>query len=413
MVEFRDMEKGIVFFLLLLATMPIQLVAQVNPQKGYIITNENDTIDGTIDYLTDAQNVKTCLFQKKGEEEYKSLSPNDIKGYRLADDGIYYVSRMFNGGEKPERLFAEFLLQGGVSLYRYFYDDNNYYGFVDGDGKEVIIRNDKLNSDMRTYNEKLQDRRKKVQEVNALMHEDNTIAKRLWKMDLTSDGLTDLVKQYDEQYCTDAGNCVIFQYDRKKAAAVSRQFYVGAGINYASYEAVRNGDVYEIYYTGNSYSGIAPTFIAGADFQFPRFSKYFMAQLELGYTPHRYSASKVMLEGGNPKMSINELAARFGVSYMFCPGSRVRPFIRGGFHLAWNMGIKEENVIFKYDDGVTVQKKTGDLIFENGMRGGIYLGAGVDIYHIRISALWKKAKNAYNGLNEKNCGILTIAYLFK
>ena len=71
MAKFRDMKKEIVFFLLLLAMMPIQLVAQVNPQKGYIITNENDTIDGTIDYLTDAQNVKACLFQKKGR---KSIS---------------------------------------------------------------------------------------------------------------------------------------------------------------------------------------------------------------------------------------------------------------------------------------------------------------------------------------------------
>ena len=50
------MKKGIIFFLLSLAAMPMQLAAQVNPQKGYIITNGNDTIYGTIDYLTDARN---------------------------------------------------------------------------------------------------------------------------------------------------------------------------------------------------------------------------------------------------------------------------------------------------------------------------------------------------------------------
>ena len=54
---------------ILLAIVSIKLAAQVNPQKGYIITNENDTIYGTIDYLTDAQNVKACLFQKAGETE--------------------------------------------------------------------------------------------------------------------------------------------------------------------------------------------------------------------------------------------------------------------------------------------------------------------------------------------------------
>ena len=117
------MNKKITFLLLFLATTPIWLTAQVNPQKGYIITNGNDTIYGTIDYLTDARNVKECLFQKKGEKEYKSLSPTNIKGYRLADDGIFYVSRLFNDGERQELLFAEFLLQGGVSLNRYYHDD--------------------------------------------------------------------------------------------------------------------------------------------------------------------------------------------------------------------------------------------------------------------------------------------------
>lgn len=201
--------------LLLLATLPIQLTAQVNPQKGYIITNDNDTVHGTIDYLTDARNAKACLFQRNGESGYKTLSPSDIRGYRLGGDGIYYVSRLFTGGEKEERLFAEFLLQGGVSLYRYYYDDYNYFGFVDSDGKEVIIRDDKLNDDLSTYSHKLQERRQKVQEIGALMERDNTIANRLWKMDLTSSDLTRLVRQYDEEYCTEAGDCIVFQYDRK------------------------------------------------------------------------------------------------------------------------------------------------------------------------------------------------------
>ena len=95
------MKKVIVFILLLLATIPQQLMAQVNPQKGYIITNDNDTIYGTIDYLTDARNAKVCLFQKEGEKGYKSLSPTDIKGYRLAGDGIYYVSRMLPIHNQP------------------------------------------------------------------------------------------------------------------------------------------------------------------------------------------------------------------------------------------------------------------------------------------------------------------------
>ena len=177
---------------------------------------------------------------------------------------------MFNDDEKPELLFAEYLLQGGVSLYRYYHDDCNYFGFVDDQGKEVVICDDKLNNDLGAYNNKLQDRRQVVQEINALMYHDNTIANRLWKMDLTSNDLTELVRRYDEQYCTGQGDCIVFKYDKKKASAVSRRFYVGAGISYASYAAPDYNVKHVTSYSGNTYGGIAPTFIAGADFMFPR-----------------------------------------------------------------------------------------------------------------------------------------------
>ena len=405
------MKKVIVCFLVLLATMSSPLAAQVNPQNGYIITNEYDTIYGTIDYLTDARNAKACLFKKKGESDYRSLSPSDIKGYRLADDGIYYVSRMFDADGKKELLFAEFLLQGGVSLYRYYHDDNNYFGFVDVDDQEVIIRDDKLNSDLGSYNVKLQDRRKKVQEINALMSRDNTIADRLWKMDLTSHDLTKLVKQYDERYCTESGDCIVFQYDKKKASAVKRRFYVGVGASFASYEAANNVYRSNLLYTGNTYSGIAPTFLVGADFLFPRFSRQLMVQVELSYTPHRHKASKEMLEGGNPKMSTNELAGRIGLGYNFCPDSYIRPFVRGGLHMARNSEIKEKEARFRYDQNQKIEDKTGDLLFDNETRFGLYLGAGVDIGHIRVSGIWKKAWSNSNGLDEKSCVIVSAAYV--
>ena len=412
--------KRINLILLLLAIMSVKLTAQVNPQKGYIITNNNDTIHGTIDYLTDAQNAKSCLFQKAGESDYKSLTPADIRGYRLADDGIYYVTRLFTGGEEEDQqqelLFAEFLLQGGVSLYRYYYDYYNYFGFVGSDGKEVIMRDDKLNEDLQTYNHKLQVRRQKVQEVNAIMNKDNNIANRLWKMDLTSEDLTRMVKQYDEQHCTEQGECVLFRYDKKKTATVKHKFYAGVGISFASYDSPShditssNSTIFSEY----SYSGIAPTFFVGTDLRFPRFSRNLQAQVELSYTPHRYKSDKVSSNGEHPEMTINEVAARIGLNYIFSPDRRIRPFIKGGLLLSWNMNMNEKNLDFKYkkDYESPVSYGNGKLDYGIGTKAGIYLGAGVDISHIRISALWRKALGGKDGFKEKNCGILAIAYIF-
>lgn len=406
--------------LLLLVIMSMKLTAQVNPQKGYIITNNNDTIHGTIDYLTDAQNAKICLFQKAGEGEYKSLTPADIKGYRLADDGIYYVSRLYTGGEEgghqQELLFAEFLLQGGVSLYRYYYDYYNYFGFVGSDGKEVIMRDDKLNEDLQNYNNKLQLRRQKVQEVNAIMNKDNSIANRLWKMDLTSEDLTSMVKQYDEQHCTEQGECVLFRYDKKKTTTVKHKFYVGAGISFTSYNspshdiARSNSTVISEY----SYSGIAPTFFVGTDLRFPRFSRNLQAQVELSYTPHHYKSDEVSSNGEHPEMTIDEVAARIGLNYVFSPDRRIKPFIKGGLILSWNMNMKEKNVDFKYkkDYEGPVSYGNGKLDYDIGTKAGIYLGAGVDINHIRINALWRRSIGGKDGLKEKSCVTLAVAYIF-
>lgn len=63
------MKKVIVLFLLALAMIPVQLTAQVNPQKGYIITNSGDTVHGTIDYLTD-------VYQGDGEIDTLSRTRN-------------------------------------------------------------------------------------------------------------------------------------------------------------------------------------------------------------------------------------------------------------------------------------------------------------------------------------------------
>ena len=74
--------KKAILLSLLGAMMGLQVQAQVNPQEGYVITNDNDTIYGTIDYLTDEQNVKQCLFQKMGEtkNDHQNRPHDSVEG---------------------------------------------------------------------------------------------------------------------------------------------------------------------------------------------------------------------------------------------------------------------------------------------------------------------------------------------
>ena len=108
------MKRLFLISLLLLAvvgmTMAQEYVKPRNPVEGYIITNENDTIHGTVDFLTGEENAKACHFRREGETEFRTYGPDDILGYRFLNDSIYYVSRTFPVDGRDTRIFAEYLV---------------------------------------------------------------------------------------------------------------------------------------------------------------------------------------------------------------------------------------------------------------------------------------------------------------
>ena len=66
------MKKVIVFFILLAATMPLKLVAQVNPQKGYIITNDPA-------YISSYKGARTLIQTVERDEILKELVRSYLK----------------------------------------------------------------------------------------------------------------------------------------------------------------------------------------------------------------------------------------------------------------------------------------------------------------------------------------------
>ena len=65
---------NIIIFLLINTLISVRLYAQITPKQGYIITNESDTIHGTIDYRSDAKNARECHSMAEGRKEYKTFA---------------------------------------------------------------------------------------------------------------------------------------------------------------------------------------------------------------------------------------------------------------------------------------------------------------------------------------------------
>jgi hypothetical protein len=358
------MKRLVSFIVLLIAAIP--MVAQTNPQPGYIITNENDTIRGTIDYLSDIKNMYTCHFCADGAQDFHKYKPGEISGYRLSNSGIFYVTRSFMIGDKEETIFAEYLLKGGVSLYYARDTHTQYYYWVDEDGKVARIAYDGEKASTLSDDSY---RKKMIVEVSQMLRKSSDAQKRLWKTDYSSKDLVDLTREYDETFCTDAGECVQFVFDAKKKYALKVRFRIEAGVDL---NTVRNK-----HYTGENWietSCNTPYIGVGADFQIPRFSKNL--SLETLLTVNKKSGSEEEVDYLQKITSMHfeyyDLALQLGLTFKVLPQRRVCPFIRGGFAMNEMFGIETENMNH-YKIGHNEQD------FRTRLGMGFYIGAGADI----------------------------------
>jgi hypothetical protein len=201
-----------------------------NPVKGYVITNDNDTIYGTIDYLSGEENATVCRFRRDGEAAFRQYGPDDIQGYRFMDDGVYYISRTFPLNGNEVRIFAEYLLKGGVSLYRYVTDDDTYFFMTNADGKSAAIKA----KDYKGYNTEQARllKRDNLYAASSLLSASSEATTSLWRQDITAFNLMNITRRYNEQFCTEAGDCVVFQYDEKKSALYHQKLRFEAGHNF-------------------------------------------------------------------------------------------------------------------------------------------------------------------------------------
>ena len=332
--------------------------AQTNPKPGYIITNSNDTVTGVIDYKNDYRNTLECRFQKGGTGEYIVYKPSEIKGFRLSDNGAYYLTKTVEINHKQEQLFAEYLLKGGVNLYFICLTDGNYYYFEGENGRTGMVKE----RDYLDYYETngMEIKRQDMDALSPIFYKSAETVEKLWKTGYDKKTLTKLVRNYSELYCEDAGDCVEYRYDEKKAVAIIPHFYVGAGFKIGNTKPKfinrykRNHELI--------LSAFIPNITLGCDFEFPRFSKHVMAQAHanIGYL----SAKK-----DDKKLTGVTLKTQYGMVYKFNPENKWSPIVRGGVsidHLLWPSG---ENM--DYFSGNNKEFFDIDL--------GVYAGIGSNI----------------------------------
>lgn len=390
----EEMRKNIIrnAALALLCMLPAMLHAQVNSKPGFVITNGNDTIYGTIDYLSDTKNANECRFKADGATEFKVYKPGDISAYRFTDNGIFYVTKSFSVEGESKTIFAEYLLQGGVNLFHHKEDGTDYFFFTDRDGKIASVKNigSLLNYSTRTENKN--NKRAALREVSQMLAESSKAQHDLWVKDVTANNLTKIAYDYNMEFCTDAGECVEFRYNEKAVRHFIAKFRIQAAI-------VMNNNKLQAY--GFPFGGddltikaVAPQIGIGFDFLLPRSSKHWSLQA-LGLVS-KWDMSKEFYEFYNSrtpktaKLKYLDLGLQVGAAYSLMPEWKVSPVLRGGVNVGQIVSGSQENL-------TSFSISNDELNLSNI---GYYVGAGFDIpiqkHVLRVSAEYKRTRTSYS-----------------
>lgn len=323
------MKRSLLLTLIFALTLT-QAYAQQNPREGYIITNGNDTIFGRIDYLSGAENAVACHFCADRENVFRVYHPSEIKGYRFKSNGVYYVSRYLPVTGPDSLMFAECLLQGGISLYRYIgADDEELFFLIDDKGSIARVKKESYGHIDPYAASKA--KRENIRNAAMMLNKSDDAVRQLWKKDITADNLVDIVSRYDEQYCTENGECIRFQYSTKESNRHKIRFHMEAGAGFLRNEGnnsalFRVGLGGEVFFPRNN----------------PHLSVLLMGRLGI-YKKSEESTEMIWNELGEEEgMEIIKKSERktkmwpdidCGVVYRFTPLQPSIAFIRGGLSL--------------------------------------------------------------------------------
>lgn len=314
-------------FLLLVAILLIHTLtyAQSNYKPGIIITNQNETIRGFIDYRTDDMNARQCRFKKEESSPEKIYHPGDISTYKF-DDGKYYVSRNVEIDSIQTEVFLEFLVEGVINLYYCKHNGQAYYFFEDENGKMVSYtqKPEKLND--KGYYTK--DYRYKGL-IRYYFQENQSIARQADKMKFDQKSFINIAKKYHDDVCTTGEECIVYVNKKPDEKSVKFLYSVFTGIQQSTYIFDIND---KSSYTSKS---ISPVIGVQVNMINPRWSKSFAVHLEVAFSQFKNKTDRI------PDKEISSgyyyvfdykalsLSPKIGIQYIY-PKYRLRPTIGAG-----------------------------------------------------------------------------------
>ncbi|WP_165041768.1 outer membrane beta-barrel protein [Dysgonomonas sp. ZJ709] len=300
--------------------------AQSNFKQGYIITNDNDSLIGLIDFRTDKSNSNVCRFKESETSKVQTFYPSDIAKYRFVDEGKYYVSREIIIKDAPRKVFLEYLVQGMMNLY-YYKDwdwtlesdsEMEYYFFENPDG--VMMPVTKKPDEMVNYKKKEDGRY--IGMLSSVFKDYPAITSHLDKTRFDRESMIGLAKDYHTITCAPGQECIEFENDYAKQF-MEVKFSVYGGFQLLDYEL----------HIPKGFSLMSSTYpVIGVQMNVlnPRWSKSFSFQVDFSLSGLK-GESKGASEDFRKEYKLRALMIRgeLGLKYTY-PSGKFRPTLEAG-----------------------------------------------------------------------------------
>ena len=388
------------FLFVLLAFSATAIMAQTNPKPGYIITNNGDTIRGTIDFLSNKKLSRQCVFWANGVGEGKTYKPGEIEGFRFDNNGKYFVTRQLNVYGNPELFFAEFMVQGMMNLYCVADSYDEYFFFEREDGEMARLTNRSVlsSSTIHEANDIKLEQKEQYGKVKLLLKDSWKACQDMNETDLTRKKLVKVVRDYHSDVCRDGSSCMVYEY-KDEADKMKTHLKAFAGYAYYSHERTENQNLPDENYHGSTFEvGI------GVEVDIERVMKGGSVELGVAYSPKAKFEHDTKVKGGiEPSHTTYEksrLTFALGVVKRFGKG-KIVPLVRGGGFYMFHHGNHETRIY--------QSKQIVDITWENTAHYGIYLGGGAQMavgkHYARLHADWYKSLEGSGTGNMMKWGI--------
>ncbi len=275
-------------FLLLFNLIPF---AQANYIKGTIITHNNDTLNGLIDYQNWSKNPETIKFKKDADSHIIYYQPDQIKSFYMANEyyisQIVTVSRASHNLQKLQKsvneielrsdtvtLFLKTLIEGEASLYYYKDEDATEHFYIK---KDTIVDELLYIEYLVTYN-----LRKLEKYKGQLIHYLNDcleLANEISELQFKSNDLIKLFTKYNT--CVGSGNTYKIE---KPKIEYEPMILVGISFTSLSFESETPGSLSETDYENS----VDPALGLALNIVFPGNRKKWSVYNELIYKKHSF-----------------------------------------------------------------------------------------------------------------------------